>query len=376
MEKHIQDIIQDMEDNFNYKKFIAEGKLYENEDIMVNPIIMFGGKKYIEDVISSPDDFGFDKDDAEWVKNNILSSPKMVSIQDYMDLDDKWVKQAQIDTSGGGALDHVVDGLKIHVKQELITPEQEKEAMKVVGLSEGVIKEELIWKVEGESADISDAGPEYRADVESQIKAIHPNISDEDLERAIDISNDQFYRNAREANKSDFGSGDRSLSSKDFVEAAVEIYQTDILGSDGEDDKDFDRWAPENLDGDFPKDSIFAGWTQAQYDAYQEEPRKYEKYLGGGSFNLAEGVIKENEEQGYTLYDTNVEYDNGKTGYMYQLVNSEDREENEIGFDQLFFDDEDNSLVPGKDFKDYDQYSYQEEEVSAEEAMKIYNELK
>ena len=123
-------------ENFDLRKYLAEGKLLK-EEVMVNPIIMFGGKKYIEDVISSPDDFGFDGDDAEWVKNNILSSPKMVSIQDYMDLDDKWVKQAQIDTSGGGALDHVVDGLKIHVKQELITPEQEKEAMKVVGLSEG-----------------------------------------------------------------------------------------------------------------------------------------------------------------------------------------------------------------------------------------------
>ena len=129
-----------MKELYRFRQFLAEGVIKEN--IMVSPIIMFGGKKYIEDVISSPDDFGFDKDDAEWVKNNILSSPKMVSIQDYMDLDDKWVKQAQIDTSGGGALDHVVDGLKIHVKQELITPEQEKEAMKVVGLSEGVIKED------------------------------------------------------------------------------------------------------------------------------------------------------------------------------------------------------------------------------------------
>jgi|TARA_R110002020_G_C15946964_1_gene745247 hypothetical protein len=92
-----------------------------------------------------------------------------------------------------------------------------------------LLKEELIWKVEGESADISDAGPEYRADVESQIKAIHPNISDEDLERAIDISNDQFYRNAREDNKRDFGSGDFSLPSEDFVKNAVEIYTTDIL---------------------------------------------------------------------------------------------------------------------------------------------------
>ena len=90
---------------------------------------------------------------------------------------------------------------------------------------------------------------------------------------------------------------------------------------------------------------------------------------------LTEGVIKENEEQGYTLYDTKVEYDNGKTGYMFQLVNSEDREENEIGFDQLYFDDEDNRLEMGVDFKDFDQGSYQEGEYTADEAMKMYKSL-
>jgi len=94
---------------------------------------------------------------------------------------------------------------------------------------------------------------------------------------------------------------------------------------------------------------------------------------------LDEGKLYE-EEKMYTLYTTNVEYDNGKTGYMYQLVNSEDGEENEIGFDQLYFvgkgDASDPQVFAGKDFKDFDQYSYQEEEVSAEEAMKIYNELK
>jgi hypothetical protein len=95
---------------------------------------------------------------------------------------------------------------------------------------------------------------------------------------------------------------------------------------------------------------------------------------------LAEGRLYENKEQRYTLYTTNVEYDNGKTGYMYQLVNSEDGEENEIGFDQLYFvgkgDASDPRVFIGKDFKDFDQGSYQEEELSAEEAMKIYNELK
>ena len=121
-------------------------------------------------------------------------------------------------------------------------------------------------------------------------------------------------------------------------------------------------------------------------DALEGNPDIHLELLSNGDIKwsadvtLDEDVIKENEEQGYTLYTTNVEYDNGKTGYMYQLVNSEDGEENEIGFDQLHFvgkgDASDPLLVPGKDFKDYDQYSYQEEEVSAEEAMKIYNELK
>jgi len=90
---------------------------------------------------------------------------------------------------------------------------------------------------------------------------------------------------------------------------------------------------------------------------------------------LTEGVIKENEEQGYTLYDTKVEYDNGKTGYMFQLVNSEDGEENEIGFDQLYFDDEDNRLEVGVDFNSFDQGSYQEGKYTADEAMELYRKI-
>ena len=99
-------------------------------------------------------------------------------------------------------------------------------------LAEGkLLKEELIWKVEGESADISDAGPEYRTDVESQIKQLHPDISDEDLAQAIDISNGQFHNNAREASRS--GEGRIiTLSTGDFVENTVEIYQTDIMTDD------------------------------------------------------------------------------------------------------------------------------------------------
>ena len=145
-------------------------------------------------------------------------------------------------------------------------------------LTEGVIKEELTWYVEDENEDIRFQNDEYLEEVGKKIKEIHPDISSEDLNKIIIMTGEQYSR------EEDFH-GD-NITSGNFVEAAAEIYQTDVLGSDG-DNKDFDRWAPENLDGDFPKDSTFAGWTQAQYDAYQEEPRKYEKYLGGGSFELS-----------------------------------------------------------------------------------------
>jgi len=154
-------------------------------------------------------------------------------------------------------------------------------------LAEGkLLKEELTWYVEDENEDIRFQNDEYLKEVGKKIKEIHPDISSEDLNKIIIMTGEQYSR------EEDFH-GD-SIPSGNFVEAAVEIYQTDVLGSRGDkDDEDFDEWAPENLDGDFPKDSIFAGWTQAQYDAYQEEPRKYEKYLGGGSFNLSEGNFDE-----------------------------------------------------------------------------------
>ena len=104
-------------------------------------------------------------------------------------------------------------------------------------------------------------------------------------------------------------------------------------------------------------------------DALEGNPDIHLELLSNGDIkwsadvSLNEDVIKENEEQGYTLYDTKVEYDNGKTGYMFQLVNSEDREENEIGFDQLFFDDEDNRLEMGVDFNSFDHVATKKENI-------------
>ena len=121
-------------DKFNLKEYISNNPLLK-EEVMVNPIIMFGGEEYIKGVITSPDDYGHFEEDAEWIKNNILTAPKMMSIQDYMGLDDEWIKQAQIETGGGGDIDHIVDALDDHVEKGLITPAEKAEAMKIVGLA-------------------------------------------------------------------------------------------------------------------------------------------------------------------------------------------------------------------------------------------------
>ena len=134
-------------DNFNLKKYLAESKLLK-EEVMVNPIIMFGGKDYIKGIIAEPDDFGHFPEDAEWIKSNILTAPKMMSIQDYMVLDDKWVKQAQIEVGSGADLDHIVDALNTHVEKGLITPKQKDEAMEIIGLGEVEIDESKLVKEE------------------------------------------------------------------------------------------------------------------------------------------------------------------------------------------------------------------------------------
>ena len=121
-------------DKFNLKEYISNNPLLK-EEVMVNPIIMFGGEEYIKGVITSPDDYGHFEEDAEWIKSNILTAPKMMSIQDYMGLDDEWIKQAQIETGGGGDIDHIVDALDDHVEKGLITPAEKAEAMKIVGLA-------------------------------------------------------------------------------------------------------------------------------------------------------------------------------------------------------------------------------------------------
>ena len=84
-----------------------------------------------------------------------------------------------------------------------------------------LLKEELTWFVEDEMADVRYENDAYLKEVEDKIKKLHPDISDEDLNEIIFRTGEQYSR------EEDFH-GD-SIPSSDFANAAVEIYQTDIL---------------------------------------------------------------------------------------------------------------------------------------------------
>jgi hypothetical protein len=199
--------------NFDLKKYLAEGRLLK-ENVMDD---------FLEDVMAGAGD---DVTVYKYEMDDMYGDDKS---KNHFDRIQSMVK--------GGTTSHTRDlgDSKYSYSLSVGTDRSGDEFIKIKSkdiMSEGkLLKEELIWKVEGESADISDAGPEYRADVESQIKQLHPDISDEDLAQAIDISNGQFHNSAREASRS--GEGRIiPLSSDDFVVNTVEIYQTDIMTDD------------------------------------------------------------------------------------------------------------------------------------------------
>ena len=87
-----------------------------------------------------------------------------------------------------------------------------------------LLKEELTWYVEDENADIRYENDEYQKEVRDKIKIIHPDISDEDLDKIIIMTGEQYSR------EEDFHG--KNIPSNHFVEAAVEIYQTDVMTDD------------------------------------------------------------------------------------------------------------------------------------------------
>ena len=86
--------------------------------------------------------------------------------------------------------------------------------------------------------------------------------------------------------------------------------------------------------------------------------------------------LAENEEKTmYNLVQSRVEYDNGKSGYLYQLLDMDGDTVEEDWFEDIHVDDNLNPMDFGVDFNSFDIGSTQEVEVTKEKAIQLSNKL-
>ena len=94
-------------------------------------------------------------------------------------------------------------------------------------LAEGKLNEDKpVWTIEGEddSPTIESSDKGYKEAVVSYIKSIHPNISDKDLKKSMEVAEETWYNEGRENAKSGEGE-DFDVSVEEFADGAVEYYE-------------------------------------------------------------------------------------------------------------------------------------------------------
>jgi len=132
-------------------------------------------------------------------------------------------------------IEEYVDGLESSFEPDAYKNITDKELLKdlklaVKNLAEGKLYKDDVWYIEAseDSADIEQAGPKYKEAVINIIKAKHPDISGEDLEQSIEVTNSFWYDEARNNAK---GSEPEEIevSAEEFANSSIEYYEDALM---------------------------------------------------------------------------------------------------------------------------------------------------
>ena len=187
-------------DNFDLKKYLAEGRLLK-EEIMVDTTIMMGGDEYLNGMFSNPEEYGIEEDEIEFVKN-VISTPKMPASKFLDVFDDYWVNIIQ---EPGGDSQHIEQGLEDHVKGGMLSPEEAAQVMIMYwdpdgtdygdeekedtlkhfqNLAEGkLLKEAVMWNWSGDRNELEEVPPKFKAAVKA---VIGDKLDNDTFEEAFD----------------------------------------------------------------------------------------------------------------------------------------------------------------------------------------------
>ena len=151
-----------------------------------------------------------------------------------------------------------------------------------------------VWVISSEedSADIEQAGPAYKEAVIDIIKAKHSDISNDDLEKSIEATNDYWYGEARQNAK---GSNPKTIkvSAKEFANASIEHYEDtsgEIEDFSGSEERTFD----ERLNRYLTWDGIpsLQGFSEKYITAFKNYAEKYLKPSNASDEEIKDAILK------------------------------------------------------------------------------------
>jgi hypothetical protein len=300
--EHYEDVLMDKDikenkitnnkmNNFDLRKYLAEGRLYENTDEEIKVILTKsypgayseGDFKEIINLYNTKyrdykDSYGkldgveqaafkFNYANNRDIETGMKAGSKSSTSIDFPEMEDEFEgamssmsisKEEYLQDIIDASADEIVSDSyfeiknaveqEIYSKNEAVKLAKEWARKKLSTLAEGKLFEEVnpIWVIDAfeDSADIEQAGPAYKKAVIDIIKSKHPDISDKDLEASIEVMNVTWYNEAR-SNAKGSEPEEMKVSAEEFADGAIEHYEDVIVFDNNNRDS--------NIDDDFDK---------------------------------------------------------------------------------------------------------------------------
>ena len=199
-------------DNFDLKKYLAEGKLLKEE---LTPL-----QQYVYDYEKEVSGEDNAKEFLDGIKK--LNTPN--DVYDYYAFERNWEGDSDLEGDLENIYNQVLDKFKSKNENKMDNFDLKKY------LAEGKLnEEEITWDIDAydDAADVSDAADDFLPEVKRLIQQeIGDEMIDGELEEYIEVSNDYYYRKARKNAK---GSDPENISitAKAFADNVIENYKED-----------------------------------------------------------------------------------------------------------------------------------------------------
>ena len=199
-------------DNFDLKKYLAEGKLLKEE---LTPL-----QQYVYDYEKEVSGEDNAKEFLDGIKK--LNTPN--DVYDYYAFERNWEGDSDLEGDLENIYNQVLDKFKSKNENKMDNFDLKKY------LAEGKLnEEEITWDIDAydDAADVSDAADDFLPEVKRLIQLeIGDEMIDGELEEYIEVSNDYYYRKARKNAK---GSDPENISitAKAFADNVIENYKED-----------------------------------------------------------------------------------------------------------------------------------------------------